>query len=452
MKKLITFSLILTLILSMVSFGYAAAAPEKDSVTLLKEAGLLKGTGTAAVNSDTLATRVNTAVLCLRLAGLEAEAAAYQGTDYYADAAKASWAKPIMAYLKAHPALGWNVENNQFDPKGTISTEEVCEKLISILGWQEEAGNDVLAYAKSLGISDGTNRAALTERQLADLVRQALSVKVKGSESTLAETLIEKGVLNGTLASQSGLIDSLSDNMYTVAVAWKQTAAEYKALYHQGYNIAREKVQAALDAKKPGDKPLAVVTDADDTIFNAVNYWGYLIKNHINYFDDPIWDEWVPENKMTPAPGSLEFFDFCKENGVEVFYVTSRDQGEKTYEYAIGNLKALGFPNVDDEHVTVLQDTSNKEEPQSKIAETYNLVVYLGDNLNDFRRIYYVKDVEERTALMEADKDLFGDKYILFPNPTDGHWITAIFGESEPAATPENQAKWEEAASLSSWK
>jgi len=29
------------------------------------------------------------------------------------------------------------------------------------------------------------------------------------------------------------------DNLLVAAVAWKQTAAEYRALYHQGYNVAR---------------------------------------------------------------------------------------------------------------------------------------------------------------------------------------------------------------------
>ena len=42
------------------------------------------------------------------------------------------------------------------------------------------------------------------------------------------------------------------------AVAWKQTAAEYRALCHQAYNLARLRIDIALANKKPGDKPLAV--------------------------------------------------------------------------------------------------------------------------------------------------------------------------------------------------
>ena len=103
--------------------------------------------------------------------------------------------------------------------------------------------------------------------------------------------------------------------------------------------------------------------------------------------------------------------------------------------------RALGLPFADKEHLTVLTDSSNKEPRQKELAEKYTPVVYLGDNLNDFQRKYYIKgDVPGRLAAMEADREEFGRRFILFPNPTDGHWMAAVFGESEPADTPEARA------------
>jgi 5'-nucleotidase (lipoprotein e(P4) family) len=235
-------------------------------------------------------------------------------------------------------------------------------------------------------------------------------------------------------------------NILTVAVAWKQTSAEYRALYHQGFNIAAQKVKSALAVRGQNEKPLAVLTDLDDTLLLPLKYWGSLIESEKDFFDDALWDGWIAKYEMTPAPGALAFLKFCAANGVEVFYVTNRDQGADTYNLALGSIRLLGFPYADKEHLTVQIDTSNKEAPQKAVAEKYNVVCYLGDNLNDFKRAYYVKDVDERMALMEADKDLFGDKFILFPNPTDGHWIRAIFGESEPPANNANRKKFEEAA------
>jgi len=183
----------------------------------------------------------------------------------------------------------------------------------------------------------------------------------------------------------------------------------------------------------------------------AYGYWGYLINQGEDFFDDDSWDRWVVENRFTASPGSLEFLRFCSANQVEVFYVTNRDQGEETFELALGNLQAVGFPNVDEEHLTVLRASSNKEIVQQRIAEEYEIVAFLGDNLNDFSRKYYSTDVDARLELMEADRDLYGRNYILFPNPTDGHWIRAIFGDSEPPPSDDNRQKFLEAATRSAW-
>jgi 5'-nucleotidase (lipoprotein e(P4) family) len=242
------------------------------------------------------------------------------------------------------------------------------------------------------------------------------------------------------------------NNVLTMAVAWKQTAAEYKALYHQAFNMARLQVDLALAYQRPGDKPLAIITDLDDTIILPLNYWGYLINNNKDFFDDAIWDKWIPQYEMVASPGALEFLQYCKEKGVEVFYVSNRDQGPNTYSYAMTQLKKLNFPYVDDAHLTVNRETSNKETRQNEIAQKYNVISYIGDNLNDFRRVYYVKDVDERAKLMEQDKDLYGSKFILLPNPTDGHWVRAIFGDSEPPATDENREIWKKAATRSAWE
>lgn len=236
------------------------------------------------------------------------------------------------------------------------------------------------------------------------------------------------------------------------ALAWKQTAAEYQALYYQGFNIARAQVQRALDKRQPGDKPLAVVTDVDDTVLHSLTYWGHLVQRNMDFFDDGIWDRWVESNRVTATPGALDFLEFCAANGVEIFYVTSRDQGENTFQLALENLREVGFPFVDEEHVTVLRESSNKEPRQDALMDDYNVLTFLGDNLNDFRRKYYIRsDVEGRIAAMAQDKDKFGHEYVIFPNPTDGQWLAAIFGESEPAATDENREILKEAASLQRW-
>ncbi len=255
----------------------------------------------------------------------------------------------------------------------------------------------------------------------------------------------------GGVAQETGEVPVQRDALL-YALAWKQTAAEYQALYYQGFNIARMHVQAALENRQPGDKPLAIVTDVDDTVLHSLTYWGHLVARNMDFFDDAIWDRWVESNRVTATPGALEFLEFCAANDVEVFYVTSRDQGENTFELALANLRSVNFPFVDQEHLTVLRDSSNKEPRQDALMGEYNVVTFLGDNLNDFRRKYYIRsDVDGRIAAMAQDKDKFGREYVIFPNPTDGQWLAAIFGESEPAATDSNRDIMREAASRQRW-
>ena len=241
------------------------------------------------------------------------------------------------------------------------------------------------------------------------------------------------------------------ENNLMMAMAWKQTAAEFRALYHQGFNIARMRVEIALAQKQDDSLPLAIISDVDETFLLANDYWGYLINQGQDFFDDASWDRWIEENRAVASPGALEFLNFCVSNSVEIFYVTNRDQGQTTVQLAIENLTAVGFPLVDTAHMRVLRESSNKELVQQQIREDYEVVALLGDNLNDFARRYYSTDVDQRMSFMEQDKDRYGRDYILFPNPTDGHWIRAIFGESEPAASDENRDILRRAATSAAW-
>jgi len=274
--------------------------------------------------------------------------------------------------------------------------------------------------------------------------------QVKVAAKILA-TLVALNAVVPAFGQSSPSADAKLENNLTMAMAWKQTAAEYRALYHQGFNLARLRVELALAQKQDGTLPLAIISDVDETLLLANDYWGYLIEQEQDFFDDAIWDRWVAENRAVASPGALEFLEFCVANGVEIFYVTNRDQGDSTVQLALDNLNAVGFPSVDRAHLRVLRETSNKEQVQQQIREDHEVVVLLGDNLNDFARRYYSTDLEQRLSLMEEDRERYGRDYILFPNPTDGHWIRAIFGDSEPPPSDANRSILKQAATRSVW-
>lgn len=277
-------------------------------------------------------------------------------------------------------------------------------------------------------------------------MRKTVKVLVKALAISMALAAAMPALGQNTTSNDSNI-----ENNLMMAMAWKQTAAEFRALYHQGFNIARMRVEIALAQKQDDSLPLAIISDVDETLLLANDYWGYLITQGQDFFDDASWDRWIEENRAVASPGALEFLNFCVSNSVEIFYVTNRDQGETTVQLAIENLNAVGFPLVDTAHLRVLRESSNKELVQQRIREDYEVVALLGDNLNDFARRYYSTDIDQRMSLMEQDKDRYGRDYIIFPNPTDGHWIRAIFGESEPAGSDENRGILKDAATRVAW-
>jgi 5'-nucleotidase (lipoprotein e(P4) family) len=236
-----------------------------------------------------------------------------------------------------------------------------------------------------------------------------------------------------------------------MALAWKQTAAEYDALYYQGFNLATDRVKQAIQARPASttrDRPLAIITDLDDTLLDTRGYWRALVADGLELFDDARWDAWVAGNGPVASPGAIEFLQFCHMANVRVFVVTSRDQGGSTFDIAMANIQAAGLPYVEPDHLTlVMGGSSNKEPLQAEIVRTHQVVAFLGDNLNDFARAYYLTNVTDRRSRMAQDQAEFGRKFILFPNPTDGHWIRAIAGDSEPAPTKETREALRRAAS-----
>jgi acid phosphatase len=55
------------------------------------------------------------------------------------------------------------------------------------------------------------------------------------------------------------------------------------------------------------------------------------------------------------------------------------------------------------------------------------VLLVLGDNFGDFVD-GYKGSLEERKALMEKHKDMWGTKWIVLPNPSYGSWESAPFG------------------------
>ncbi len=205
---------------------------------------------------------------------------------------------------------------------------------------------------------------------------------------------------------------------------WMQTAAEYRELCYQAYNLAKLQVDEAVKNAKHGDKTLAIITDCDETVLDNSAYDA----GHTGYNDaysSDTWAKWVDAAQAGAMPGSKEFLQYLSSKGVEVFYVTNRD-AKKGLEGTMKNLNNLGFPNVDEKHVLLQTDKGNKQARFDEVSKNYNVVAYMGDNENDLPIGTYGKTLQERNSTADKNKDTFGSKFIVLPNPSYGDFESAI--------------------------
>jgi predicted secreted acid phosphatase len=186
-----------------------------------------------------------------------------------------------------------------------------------------------------------------------------------------------------------------------------QSSAEYDALCYQAYNFAKFSLDEVL--KAPSGKPLAVVTDIDETVLDNSPYAVHRALEGKD-FDARSWYEWTSKAEALPLPGSLE------------------------------NLKKYKYPFSDDSHLILKQSVSSKESRRQTIAENFNIVLLIGDNLSDFSTLWDKKTKNERSKNVELTQSEFGKKYIVLPNPNYGGWEDAIYGNMHNLTTAQKDS------------
>lgn len=201
-----------------------------------------------------------------------------------------------------------------------------------------------------------------------------------------------------------------------LSTIWFQKSGEVKALQYQAFNLAKSRLDQAL--KRRHKKPYAIVVDVDETVLDNSPFQGRNILKKESY---PVgWSEWVAKAQAKPIAGALEFLNYAQnQKRVDVFYVTNRksDGFDATYT----NLLEAGFP-VNKDRILVRTAESSKEVRRSQILETHDILLLIGDNLGDFASFFEFDDYSQRNLAVDKNKTMFGDKFIVLPNPMYGDW------------------------------
>lgn len=229
-----------------------------------------------------------------------------------------------------------------------------------------------------------------------------------------------------------------------MALNWFQQSGEYQALAYQAFNFAT----LAFDkAPSLAGKPKAVIVDLDETMLDNSAYSAWQVKAK-QPFSDKTWSAWTHAREATAVPGAINFANYVNTHGGTVFYVSNRDGQDAAA--TMDNLNRLGFSGVNSNTLRLKTDSSNKQARFDAIkAAGYNVVLYIGDNLNDYGEATWHQGNAQRRAFVNQNNRLFGTQFIILPNPLYGDWESGL-GEGYNQLTPAQKLKTRE-VNLKAW-
>lgn len=242
--------------------------------------------------------------------------------------------------------------------------------------------------------------------------------------------------ITGSARAQDYTIKDLNEQL-VMGTLWIQRSAEVRALSYQAFNVA--KLIFDLDLQKGASgKKKAVIVDIDDTVLDNSPYQAAMVDDNFGYPEG--WGEWCNAAEAEALPGAVDFLKYVVSKGGDVFYISNRKVKYK--EGTMKNLKALGFPQVTDDHVLLREKTSNKEPRREIVRKEHRIVLLMGDNLNDFDNIFRKKSLGDRAAAVDQVKDQFGTKFIVLPNPMYGDWEGGVYkGNWKMSPAEKNKAR-----------
>lgn len=207
---------------------------------------------------------------------------------------------------------------------------------------------------------------------------------------------------------------------YQMAIKYQQGSPEIQALQQQSYLLATLRIQQYLEQHPNPTKPLAVVTDLDETVIDNSDL---LARDTLACHDWSTWDTWAEWEKSGHPrliPGSLDFFNFLNSKGIKIFYISDRTDENKAA--TLTTLKELNLPQVSSDNVLLLGPSKQKRR-DLVTAQNYQTIMLLGDTLHDFSSDFNSKQTKaEGLKAVEKNKEHFGTDWIMLPNASYGSW------------------------------
>lgn len=227
------------------------------------------------------------------------------------------------------------------------------------------------------------------------------------------------------LFSQEPQTKTYINERFVLAALYAQVSGEFKALQFQAYNIARLRISEYVNnCSLKGNE--AIVIDIDEAVLETFAFESKMIVENLKYPEG--FNEYLQKSICKPVSGSLDFLKFVDSLGIKIYYVSNRllDQ----MDASINNLVKYNYPQVSESNILLKDKIHDKENRRNKIKKDHNILLLIGDSIEDFSNIFQSNTNDERNALVMKYKELFGKKFIVLPNPSYGTWEGLIYGNN----------------------
>lgn len=219
------------------------------------------------------------------------------------------------------------------------------------------------------------------------------------------------------------------------AVLWQQDSAEYRALSRQAYGLALERLDAALNEpdwtaalEQKSDfshLPPAIILDLDETVLDNARYEARII-TRLGQYSRESFAAWCQEGQVEAVPGAVDFLRAAEKRGVAIFYYSARV--EPLRACTLKSLAGLGLPSATSDHLMLREPggRGGKTQHRERVANRYRIVLLIGDSLEDFVAGSKASP-ERRRELVDRYAEWIGQRWILLPNATYGHWEATYY-------------------------
>lgn len=421
MNKKISLALVFIMIIS-ISSPVLASSKYDNAGESLKYLNVLNGDENGNLMLDKNFKRQDMVIMISRLYNEEQTAKSYKANNVFKDlTASRKFYIPYVAWAK-DKGLIKGMEVDEFGFGLDVVTQQFQTVLLRALGYEDEASewNKVPDYATNLNIMnsvDATANSKLTRGQMAQMVMNALSVKVNGEDITLSDKLAvdipEEFRANHTIDKDTFHLKGVAEKTENLNITIRPTSSNITTgskthkidLDKEGYFEFKleDLLKGSYEYRLEGDKNNTQFFpfEIKDESFELINITSNNLKEISINFSKPldVKDASYTEAYKTDA-GVINYVDFANEGKTAILKLKNNMTQGKEYKVTINKVKSAsgstfsvkdekfkasgsaspkvsahaGFKN----YITI---TFNKELDESTLSNYSNYYINLDDQL-----------------------------------------------------------------------